>query len=164
VSTVLVAEEIAAAVAGCRAAGAGLVLALVAPGDDDAFSALAAALGLPYVNASLELARRLLDVPVGRRAWRAGEALPTLVDAALPAVALGRLGLLHLPELQIDPLRALQQLARTRVVLAEWQGTLEDGRLTYARPGHAEYRSWPLPAAAVIPLTPAPGGLPRALP
>jgi len=63
-----------------------------------------------------------------------------------------------------DTTVALQQLARTRVVLAEWQGGVEGGRLTYAKPGHAEYRSWPLPAAPVLQLSPAPGGLPRALP
>lgn len=119
------------------------------PGRPDAFVALAAEHNLPYLNLSLALARRLLDVPITKRPLAAADLLPSLVGSS-GAVALGRLGLLHAPELRLNVPRALERLARSTAVLAEWRGTVEANRLTYARPGHAEYGSWPLPAAAIV--------------
>jgi len=136
-----------------RRTGSGLVLALVPPNRPDRFAALAREHNLPYLNVSLALARRLLDVPIARRAFMAAELLPSLVDSSVSAIALGRLGLLHAPELQLNVPLALKQLARSACVLAEWRGTVEANRLTYARPGHAEYGSWPLPAAAIVAIT-----------
>ena len=136
-----------------RRAGCGLVLALVPPDRPDRFACLAREHNLPYLNVSLALARHLLDVPIARRAFMAAELLPSLVDSSVSAIALGRLGLLHAPELQLNVPLALKQLARSACVLAEWRGAVEANRLTYARPGHAEYGSWPLPAAAIVAIT-----------
>lgn len=119
-------------------------------GHPDAFVALATGHSLPYLNMSLALARRLLDVSIAQRPFAAADLLPSLVGSSGGAVALGRLGLLHAAELQLNVPRALERLARSTGVLAEWRGTVEGNRLTYARPGHAEYGTWPLPAAAIV--------------
>ena len=133
-----------------RRTGSGLVLALVPRDGPERFAALARDHNLPYLNVSLALARRLLDVSIARRAFMAAELLPSLVESSVSAIALGRLGLLHAPELQLNVPLALERLARSACVLAEWGGAVEGNRLIYARPGHAEYGSWPLPAAAIV--------------
>ena len=54
------------------------------------------------------------------------------------------------PDLGHDPLRLLQNLSRNRTVVASWSGTAQDGRLTYAAPGHPEYRRYPLKGLVVV--------------
>ena len=46
--------------------------------------------------------------------------------------------------LQQDPLRLLQGVSRNRQIVAAWDGSLEEGKLLYAEPGHAEYRQYPV--------------------
>jgi hypothetical protein len=42
--------------------------------------------------------------------------------------------------LKQDPLRLLQGLSRNKTVIAAWNGTIVEDSLTYAVPGHPEYR------------------------
>ena len=46
--------------------------------------------------------------------------------------------------LQQDPLRLLQGLSRNKTVVAAWNGTIVEDSLTYAAPGHPEYRRYPM--------------------
>ena len=48
------------------------------------------------------------------------------------------------PAFQQNPLRLLQGLSRHRVVVAAWPGTVVEGQLTYAVPGHPEHRRYPI--------------------
>ncbi len=47
-------------------------------------------------------------------------------------------------------LRLLQGLSRNLTVVASWNGTFEKGKLTYAEPGHREYRSYDLTDTLVV--------------
>lgn len=143
-------EALRLAVEQAHRSGGGLIVALVGGDGRLNLESLAVELGLPYVNVSGELARHLLDVPVTARARYAGRRLSAIVDPFPQAVALGRLGLLHLPELRLDVIRALAQLARGRVVVAEWSGAYDGTDLVYAQPGHAEHRRWPQVAFPVV--------------
>ncbi len=116
------------------------------------FRALVDDLDMRYVNLSLELARRLLDVPIPARSGRVFQELSSLLGSSPTQVALGHLGLLHHPALQLDAVRAIEQLARGRVVLAEWDGDYDGWALTYAEPGHQEYRRWDNPRMPVVDL------------
>jgi hypothetical protein len=44
--------------------------------------------------------------------------------------------------LKIDPLRLLENLSRSRTIIATWPGQLVDNRLVYAEPWHPEYRTY----------------------
>lgn len=48
--------------------------------------------------------------------------------------------LLFTPKLSLDPLRLLKQAARRKVVIATWSGFYDGSTLSYAAPGHDEYR------------------------
>jgi len=47
-------------------------------------------------------------------------------------------------------LRLLQGLSRNLTVVASWNGTIEKGKLTYAEPGHREYKSYDLTDTLVV--------------
>ncbi len=99
--------------------------------------------GVPLTNVSLELSRRLLDLTARQRTLR----LPTLLHEIVrndvepqTMILLDNTEILFCADLEQDPLRLLQNLSRTRTVIAAWNGTIADGGLRYATPGHPEHR------------------------
>lgn len=104
---------------------------------------LADKVGMPYVNVNLELSRRMLDMTDKQRALRAGVVLGEIVNATGGApVILDNIELLFDCSLQQDPLRVLKDLSRNRTIVASWNGLIGEGELTYAAPGHPEYRRY----------------------
>lgn len=114
--------------------------------------------GAPCINLNLELSRRLLDLTERRRSLHVQELVEQVVaETGADLVLIDNIEILFDPDLQQDPLRCLQQLARHRTVVATWGGAVSgDGTsvavLTYAVPGHPEYRRYP--AKDVITVTP----------
>jgi hypothetical protein len=110
---------------------------------DDQFSLKSFALdnGYQYINVNLELSKQLLEIPQHRHPLKAFRLLSDeIVGRSLPSPAvLEHIEILFEPELEIGPVDCLLQIARHRIVLARWKGTLEDGKLAYAEPGHPEY-------------------------
>lgn len=109
----------------------------------------------PFINASLELSRRMLELTESQRGRRLAQLLGDVVDAAEaereeaapgppsgPMVLLDNIELVFDPAFQQDPLKLLQGPSRHRVIVAAWPGTVAEGRLTYAVPGHPEHRSY----------------------
>ena len=101
----------------------------------------------PLVNVNLHISRQLLDLGERSRVVR----LPRLLNAVVEAeahgadtVLLDNTEILFDAGLKQDPLRLLKSLARYRTVVAAWSGIARDGALTYASPGHREYRRYPL--------------------
>ncbi len=131
-----------------RLAGGGLVL--LHPARDNDAAIVADGVGVAYLNLSHELSKSLLDIPVPNRALRAPRLAAAIFSRYPDGVAVGRLGLLHLPSLQLDPLGILRSAARTQVVVAEWEGSYDGATLTYAEPGHLEYRRWTDPTVPVL--------------
>lgn len=113
--------------------------------------------GAPLVNASLELARRMLELTASQRARRIGTLLGDLVDesqtdgrgsgedresARGPAcgmVLLDNIEIVFDPSLCQDPLPLLLGTSRNTVVVVAWPGVVADGWLSYAEPGHPEH-------------------------
>ncbi len=106
--------------------------------------ALAHQPGFRLINLNLELSQRLLELSERQRALRVPHLLDEIVGTDCePVLILDHIELLFDPALQQDPLRCLQRLARSRTVVATWNGHLEEGYLTYATPDHPEYRRYP---------------------
>jgi hypothetical protein len=121
---------------------------------------LAADVGWARVNLNVELAERLLDVPARFRQIRVLELLRDIA-AAFPGdgIVLDNIELLFQRSLHVDPLQALLTLSRSRVIVAAWCGGYSDAALTYAAPGHAEYRHYPDPGCSIVPVSVQPGRL-----
>jgi hypothetical protein len=138
-----------------------LVVAPEGSGKTSALQVVAKRIHAPCVNVNLELARRLLDVTERERPLHVRRLLEdVLAEAGADVVLLDNTEILFDPKLQQDPLRCFQHLARHRTVVATWGGTVSDDSeapaLTYAIPGHPEYRQYPAhDITYVTPLTAA---------
>ena len=119
-------------------------------GRSEALRMVADRFGSRLMNVNLEVSRKLMDVPVSRRAVTFAQALDEVVAHAGSPVFLYRTALIFDPAFHQDPVRLLRQLSRARTIVAAWDGRVEAGSLTYAEPGHAEYRRHRVDDLAVI--------------
>jgi hypothetical protein len=135
------------------------LLLVVSPdgGKTEAFQAVAAQTGLTRLNLGLELSRELLEIAAVNRIARLRPILEKLVVSARRVRAvlsdektpqqdtllLDNLEILFDRNLGHDPLQLLKNIARLRLLVAAWPGTLVGEHLVYA-PGHHEQRSYPL--------------------
>ncbi len=80
--------------------------------------------------------------------------LPRLLDDVVhktdDLVLLDNIEILFDVQLKQDPLRLLQRLSRSKTVVAAWNGSIVRGRLTYASPGHREYRHYPIDGLLLV--------------
>jgi hypothetical protein len=98
---------------------------------------------VPVLNLGTEVSLRLLDLAERQRILR----LPTLLEELLASfprklTLLDNTEVLFNPVLKQDPLRLLQRLSRDRTIVASWLGDVESSHLTYAEPGHPEFRRY----------------------
>lgn len=109
--------------------------------------------GWPVLNLSLELAKRLKELPARSRSRKMTEYAEDAVGATeADVVAVDHIELAFEPDLEQDPLRLLQHLSRIRTIVAAWPGTYEREQLTYAEPSHREYRTYSRPNVQVVSL------------
>ena len=122
-------------------------------GKTAALQALAQNSGCQLVNVNLELSRKMLELTRTQRS-RHVEGLMKEVIAAVPGdlVLLDNLEILFDTELEVEPLRLLQGSSRNRTIVASWNGSYQDGTLTYAEPGHPEFIQFKQIEAIVIAL------------
>ena len=98
---------------------------------------------LPFVNLNLVLSQRLLELTSKARSLHLPKLLADIVASAVAdVVILDNIEILFDPALHQDPLRCLQGVSRNRTIIASWSGTARDRTLTYAEPGHREYRRY----------------------
>ncbi len=120
-----------------------LVLSLFAETKTTFLKRASESLGYPYINLSLALAGKLVDIPARKRASQVLTLLNGIIRAYNEDVVfLDNIEILFLPELQVDPLKALQLLSRNKTVVVGWTGEFDGGRLTYANQGHPEFRRY----------------------
>ena len=104
---------------------------------------LSGASAIPRVNLNLELSKLLIDVPVKRRSSKADSFVSDIVknsDSDGTGVILDNIEMLFAVELQIDPLRLFEKIGRNYLLIVSWPGKVQGKTLTYAEPGHGEYR------------------------
>ncbi|MBN2345393.1 MAG: BREX-3 system P-loop-containing protein BrxF, partial [Candidatus Aminicenantes bacterium] len=107
------------------------------------------------LNLNLALSQRLLDLTTRERPLRARRILEDLLaEHPGDTIALDNIELLFDPALQLNPLALLQQLSRQRTLVVAWGGTYDADHavLTYAEPGHPEYRRYEHPEGMLITL------------
>lgn len=105
------------------------------------------------MNLNLELSRRLLDVPAEQRPLRFARILDELLGPDASPAFLDRIEMIFDPAFQQDPVRLLRHLSRTRPLVVAWSGRVEGAILTYAEPGHPEYRRYPVDGLSLIEMT-----------
>src|SRR5262245_18858511 len=106
---------------------------------------------LPFVNLNLALSQRLLELTTKARSLRLPRLLAEIVaSAGGDVVILDNIEILFDPALHQDPLRCLQGVSRNRTIVASWSGSATDRILTYAEPGHREYRRYTDVPALII--------------
>lgn len=133
-----------------------LVVAPASSGKTKALRTLKSALSVPLINVNLELSYRMLDLTERQQALRLPRLLGEIVEAAAgwrsttDVVLLDNIEILFDVRLKQHPLRLLQGLARNRTVVAAWNGTVSNGYITYAVPGHPEYRRYPIQDFLVV--------------
>jgi hypothetical protein len=95
-----------------------------------------------YVSLGLPLSRALIDQPVKDRPFLLSEQISNIITTSSDdGVILDHIEILFAPALRTNPLGVLQANAHSRMVVASWPGSLRDGNLTYASPGHPEHYS-----------------------
>jgi len=112
-------------------------------GRTTAIRALGDAENVPVLNLGAEISLRLLDLGERQRILQ----LPTLLEELLALFPknlslVDNTEVLFNPALKQDPLRLLQRLSRDRTIVASWLGNVESRHLTYAEPGHPEFRRY----------------------
>ncbi len=98
----------------------------------------------PFLNTSKLLAERLITMSRREREANIASALKSIISTADKRCYLQRIQLLFAKELNINPVKLLQQLSRKKPVVAVWPGGLDCRNLYYATPGHPEYVSYQL--------------------
>lgn len=127
-----------------------------------ALQAVAERTGVPRINLNLELSRRLMDLTARQRTLQLPALLNDIIAAAPGDVLLlDNIEILFDPALQQYPLSHLQAVSRNRTIVAAWNGAVvRDDRgqpsLTYAVPGHPEYRRYPAADLVLIASSVAP--------
>ncbi len=122
-----------------------LVVGPAGSGKTVALQEVQTCMSAPLVNVNLELSRRMLDMTERRRALQVTRLLEEIAgEAGGNVVLLDNVEILFDVSLQQDPLRLLQGISRNRTVVASWNGSLDNGHMTYAMPGHPEYRRYPV--------------------
>ena len=121
-----------------------LVVAPEGGGKTAALQEVGERLGLPIINVNLKLSRRMLDLTERQRTLQTAALLDEIIGEVGGNVALlDNTEILFETTLKQDPLLLLQRLSRNRIVVAAWNGSLDEGRITYAVPGHPEFRRYP---------------------
>ncbi len=128
-----------------------LIVGPIGSGKTPLLKALCQQQHVPYLNVNLALSQRLLDLTDKERPLRVRRLLADVIDEqAADVIALDNLELLFDPTLHQDPLACLQGLSRNKTLVAAWGGNYESGVLTYAEPGHPEYRRYDRPEALIV--------------
>jgi len=98
--------------------------------------------GCKYINLNLELSSRLIDLSEKQRGMQVKPLIADILDTVSGAILLDNIEILFDSALQQNPLLLLQGLSRNRTLVVSWNGSIKDGSLTYAEPGHPEFRKY----------------------
>jgi hypothetical protein len=124
---------------------------LILASTSEQLDALASTLECPLINLNLAISEKLKSLP--SKSWPSE--LPDIIrdiiwEANSDLLIFDRIELLFEPSMQRDPLKLLQDCSRNRSLIVHWPGEAHDGCLTYAVPGHPEYRHYANVDALII--------------
>lgn len=122
-------------------------------GKTAALQAVAQRIGCPLLNVNLELSRKMLEMTRLQRSRQVERLLKeAIANLSADVVLLDNLEILFDTCLEVEPLRLLQVSSRNRTIVASWNGSVRDGTLIYAEPGHPEFIQFKQTEAVVISL------------
>lgn len=100
--------------------------------------------GATVVSVGGAISRRLLAVQKSYRPIEAARIFRELIDSGAKdgVTMLANLEALFDSTLELNPLLLMRQCARSNTVVAQWPGTLQNGRLVYAPVGHSEHKDY----------------------
>lgn len=120
-------------------------------GKTAALQVLAQQIGCQVINVNLELSKRMLELTRSQRSRQVERLLKEVIACVHDdAVILDNLEILFDTSLEVEPLRLLQVASRNRSIVASWNGTFQNGTLTYAEPGHPEFTQFKQTDAIVV--------------
>ena len=106
-----------------------------------------------YINLNLELSALLKEVTEKERPFRVQEFLRELVSDKQGVLLIDNTEILFDQELKLDPVKSLEELSRFNSVVSVWSGSVKDGFLSYAEPGHREYFRGPMGEFEIVEVT-----------
>jgi hypothetical protein len=129
-----------------------LVAGRAGAGKSSTLGRVADALGSPVVNVGRCLSERLLSVRPRFRPIEVARQLDEILPDGGPAI-LDNTEILFEPALEQEPLQLLRSLARNRLVVAAWNGHVDDGHLTYGPSSHPAARRYRATGLLVVTLS-----------
>jgi len=123
----------------CRLA---LIVGPLGSGKTPLIKSLGLRLQLPITNVNLEISTRLLPYTASARPLHMRSIFNELIETRVDPVLLDNIEVLFDTTLKIDPLHLLENLSRSRTIIATWPGRLVDNRLVYAEHWHPEYQAY----------------------
>ena len=128
-----------------------LVVGAEGAGKTTALRDLTDSTGAPLIDVGVELSRRLLDLAEWQRPIRVAPLLDQIVaETGSDGILLDNIEVLFDVALHQEPLLLLRGLSRRRTVVASWNGSMEEGHIQYAVPGHPEHRRCPVDGVLVV--------------
>lgn len=106
--------------------------------------------GAEVINVNLKLSSKLLELSARQRILNLGKLLDNLIASLEDPIYFDNIEILFTPELQQDPLRLLQSLSRNHLIVSTWNGCKVGKQLTYAEPGHSEYKRYDVADAICV--------------
>jgi len=128
-----------------------LIVGLAGSGKTNVIKEVSTLASVPLINLNLELSRQMLDLAERKRILKLPDFMSEIIDLAHgDLVLLDNIELLFDVCLKHDPLRLLQGISRNVTVVSTWNGSITNGHLIYASPGHPEYRRYPIESFLVV--------------
>ncbi len=128
-----------------------LVLLVGISGKTEALQEIQKQRSIPLINVNLELSRRMLELTERQRALQLPRLLSEIVESVPSDVVLmDNMEILFAVSLKQDPMRLIQGLSRNKTIVAAWGGTVSGQTLSYAVPGHPEYRKYQIKEFIVV--------------
>ena len=94
------------------------------------------------ININLTISKEYMELTKKQRKLEVAKTLDKIVGKSDGIILLDNIEILFDNDLEQNPLRLLQGLARKRKIVASWGGMYKDGKISYAEPWHHEYRKY----------------------
>jgi hypothetical protein len=123
-------------------------------GKTTALRGVAENLVLPFLNLGLAMSQTLLGQSRRQRSLQAEDVARDVLDTQPDsALCLDNTELLFDSNLRLNPLQLLQDLSRSRLLVATWNGALQNGELNFGYVGHPDYFRSPAKGFPVVTVT-----------
>lgn len=105
----------------------------------------------PLINMNLVVSEQLKALPSKDWSRELSDIISNIIsESKSDTLIFDHIELIFEPAMQRDPLKLLQYCSKNTTLIVHWPGELHDGCLTYAVPGHPEYRHYANVDAVIV--------------